>query len=128
VHTPSSEYHHGDASPAVSLTDSSILLLLQETQDGVREASKESQSHWLALDARAAQGFNDSLLTQAHDSGENRKPTRRRLSRRLAELPANGFCRDNVNFRLHIIYEARGGTCALTRVEMEVAGSGETAA
>jgi hypothetical protein len=25
VHTPSSEYHHGDASPAVSLTDSSIL-------------------------------------------------------------------------------------------------------
>jgi hypothetical protein len=27
VHTPSSEYHHGDASPAISLTDSSILLL-----------------------------------------------------------------------------------------------------
>jgi hypothetical protein len=26
VHTPSSEYHHGDASSAVSLTDSSILL------------------------------------------------------------------------------------------------------
>jgi hypothetical protein len=25
VHTPSSEYHHGDASPAISLTDSSIL-------------------------------------------------------------------------------------------------------
>jgi hypothetical protein len=28
AHTPSSEYHHGDASPAISLTDSSILLLL----------------------------------------------------------------------------------------------------
>jgi hypothetical protein len=27
VHTPSSEYHHGDASPAISLTESSILLL-----------------------------------------------------------------------------------------------------
>jgi hypothetical protein len=28
MHAPSSEYHHGDALPAVSLTDSSILLLL----------------------------------------------------------------------------------------------------
>jgi hypothetical protein len=28
VHAPSSEYHHGEASSAVSLTDSSILLLL----------------------------------------------------------------------------------------------------
>jgi NAD(P)-dependent dehydrogenase (short-subunit alcohol dehydrogenase family) len=37
VHTPSSEYHHGDASPAISLTDGSILLLLRRVFAGVRK-------------------------------------------------------------------------------------------
>jgi hypothetical protein len=37
VHAPSSEYHHGDASSAVSLTDSSILLLHQARAGGDAE-------------------------------------------------------------------------------------------
>jgi hypothetical protein len=40
VHAPSSEYHHGDASSAVSLTDSSILLL--RGAEGLGLGSSES--------------------------------------------------------------------------------------
>ena len=37
MHTPSSEYHHGDASPAISLTDSSILLELSRVRATIVE-------------------------------------------------------------------------------------------
>lgn len=79
----------------------------------MREASKESQNAWLQLEKRAQQGINDTLSSQAleealGDVGGDEGAVRHR--RRLAQaIPANGYCRDNPNFRLHIIYEAQDG-------------------
>jgi hypothetical protein len=67
--TPSSEYHHGDASPATSLTDGSILLLLQvlgaelpaEAWQAVAEALP-----FLAADHRPEVGYSSAAAQGPH--------------------------------------------------------------
>jgi hypothetical protein len=75
----------------------------------VREASKESQNAWLVLDKRAQQGINDTLSSLALDEASGVVRHRRRLAQ------ANGYCRDNPNYRLHLIYKAQDGRCPASR-------------
>ena len=94
----------------------------------MREASKESQSAWLLLEKRAHQGINDTLSSLAFDAarggggGGDVGAVRRR--RRLTQVPANGYCRDNPNYRLHIIYEAQDGGRPASRAAREETRTG----